>query len=200
MSAVGYEFSNLNFNLISDALRQLKSTNSASEAHGVMCGFICLGHRSDALSWWQFVAGEVPERVARENTQSQPLFELYRYSWQSITQMDHQFELLLPGEDVSLNDRAEALGDWCHGFLLGLGLAGLVLDNDIYQELRDALLHISEISNIDYDRIDVTDEEKLAFFEVREYMRFATLALYAQLTGHKLAESALLHSSGDTLH
>jgi uncharacterized protein len=200
MSAAVYEFSNLNFNLVSDVLRQLKSTTSAGEVHGLMCGFICLGHRADALSWWQFVAGEVPEHVVREDAQYQPLLELYRYSWQCITQMDHQFALLIPGEETSLNDRAQALGDWCQGFLLGLGLAGLVLDDGIYQELRDALLHISEISNIDYDRVDVTDEEIQAFFEVREYMRFAALALYAQLTGHKLAESAILHSSSDTLH
>ncbi|NKB46836.1 MAG: UPF0149 family protein [Legionellales bacterium] len=174
---------------VDETLRQLKALSDASQAHGLMCGFICLGQRPEQMSWWEVVTDHCVTPTTLDDVVYQPLLALYGYSWECITQMNFEFQLLIPADDRDLLERAKALGSWCQGFMTGLGMAGLTHADIDAQELRDALLHISEISKVDYEHLDSSEGDEQALTELYEYIRFAVLNLYADFNAAKKHKS-----------
>ena len=63
-----------------------------------------------------------------------------------------KFQPLLPADDESLDDRTAALGEWCQGFLYGLGAGRAVPDPDTLKgEAAEVLRDITEITHVDVD-------------------------------------------------
>jgi uncharacterized protein YgfB (UPF0149 family) len=97
----------------------------------------------------------------------------------SVTQLEDRsfaFELLLPDASAPTVERAEALLDWCRGFLGGFGLAGgneAGLSEEGGEALQD-LARLAQASPEDGD--DEEDQDALA--EIEEYVRVAVLLLH----------------------
>lgn len=90
------------------------------------------------------------------------------------------FQLFLPDDEEEIEQRVQALAEWCRGFLAAFALlvstsASQSLDEEIAESLKD----IAAIGEVAVD--DEADEEESEnhFFELAEYLRFATLNLFA---------------------
>ena len=103
-------------------------------------------------------------------------------TWQQLSARQSDFMLLLPDDDVSAHARAEAMGQWCEGFLHGL------VSEKHGDKLRERLASdpLSDIIKdmLEISRATVDDEDSdSAFAELVEYLR-----VVAQLTYEELAE------------
>jgi uncharacterized protein YgfB (UPF0149 family) len=164
--------------------RLLRSTGAAAEAaeaHGAFCGRACLIGAA-AIRVWQrelLAAAEPGNAVAHECGQA-----LERLAVASLLQLeagDLGFRLLLPADDETLQWRALALADWCHGFMHGLVAAGGsdsgpqadVLDSSIASEILD---DFSEITRAGAP--DEGEESEQAFAELVEYVRVSVQLMY----------------------
>ena len=143
-----------------------------SELHGSLCGYLAGGGRADADDWLQQLAVEADVAPASDGV----LAQLRSATLAQFDAQDFGFELLLPGDDATLAERADALIGWCNGFLGGFGLAAPPADM-LSDEAAEALQDMGRIaaSDLFYEDSE-TDEDALA--EIIEFVRVAALLLH----------------------
>ena len=168
------------------ALRRCGSTRNAGQAHGLLCSRLALAGADGASRWLaQVLAGTDPGNTLRTECEAL-LNALCTATWQQLAERQSDFMLLLPDDDDSVQVRAEAMGQWCEGFLHGL------VSETHGDQLRERLAG-EPLSDIIKDMLEITrgtagdeaeaEEDDDAFSELVEYLRVA-----AQLTYEELAE------------
>jgi len=168
------------------ALRRCGSTWNAGQAHGLLCSRLALAGADGASRWLaQVLAGTDPGNTLRTECEAL-LNALCTATWQQLAERQSDFMLLLPDDDDSVQVRAEAMGQWCEGFLHGL------VSETHGDQLRERLAG-EPLSDIIKDMLEITrgtagdeaeaEEDDDAFSELVEYLRVA-----AQLTYEELAE------------
>ena len=157
---------------VAGALQAAGLAIEPSELHGSLCGYVSGGGRGDADDWLQRL--ELDADVAP--TPGGSLDALRTVTLAQFAAQDFDFQLLLPADDAPLAERADALVDWCRGFLGGFGLAAPAADA-LSGESVEALEDIGRIaaSDLAYDGSEA-DESALA--EIVEFVRVAALLLH----------------------
>ncbi len=161
---------------VTAALEGVEATVSAAEAQGMLCGLFCAPEPPEAARWMaQVLDGLAPKgEPAREVLEA--LTELYHDTQDRLENDSLEFDLLVPDDDAELSDRAKALGQWCEGFLFGLGLAGTHDPAKLPKEANELVNDLTEIARIDSD-LEADEDNEIAYTELVEYLRAATLLM-----------------------
>jgi uncharacterized protein len=162
---------------LADTLARLRVGVSASDLHGSLTGYLCAGGSTTAEAWpaaLELDAGHGGEL----NDAAFPV--LYRHCREQLDDSELGFEPLLPGEEVALAVRAEALVEWCRGFLGGVGLAGAGSRGALSAEATEIVRDFGTIAASSFDYAD-DDEDETALSEVLEFVRVGVLLLYSEL-------------------
>ena len=93
------------------------------------------------------------------------------------------FQPLLPGDDASIGDRTSALGEWCQGFLYGLGtgVGGCRRLRVLQGEAAEVVRDMTEITHVDVDPDDDPESNEAAYAELVEFVRVGVQLLYEHL-------------------
>lgn len=159
---------------------------SLSEWHGMVCAYLCANETQQALTFLNSLIKKNNSTTGQELKEG--LFLVFSMAEHQLNELDFSFQLLLPDDHVPLNERAQALSEWCDGFLNGLKTtpqAKKHLDTDS----QEVLAHLQAFSELDYDALSISEEDEQAFMEIYEYTRMAVLRI-------KASEA----SSGDEIH
>lgn len=143
-----------------------------SELHGALCGWLS-GGGENAANWPAKVLAD--DNLPAPEPES-PLDELREVSAAQLDDRGFGFELLLPEIEDSLNDRAEALFEWCRGFLGGFGLAAGA-NPPLSEEAEEALQDLARLAQAAPESGD-DDEDEHALAEIEEFVRVAVLLLH----------------------
>lgn len=160
--------------------RQLAAADvdaSPAEAHGIAVGLLCAG-ATDTYACWErelLDGGGVGDVLADECRRS--LRALHDATAAALDDADMGLSLLLPDDDRPLAERAEALRDWCAGFLYGLGVAGIAPDRALSAEGREALHDFTELTRLDAEHVADSESEEGALTEIVEFVRVAVLLI-----------------------
>ena len=154
------------------ASRQAGLAAEPSELHGALCGWLS-GGGENVANW--------PAKVLADDTlpapeADSPLDELRKVSASQLDDRGFGFELLLPEVEDSLDDRAEALFDWCRGFLGGFGLAAGARP-PLSEEAEEALHDLARLAQAAPESSG-DDEDEHALAEIEEFVRVAVLLLH----------------------
>jgi uncharacterized protein YgfB (UPF0149 family) len=174
-SAGAYDFDQLD-----DAMGELEAVVSASGYHGMVCGRMIGGNCVVAADWsdeaMDFI-GLAPDTVA--SAELNALLELPRQVVAELSQQDFGFQLLLPPDTAPLPERAEALGQWCEGFLAGLVLAGQGQQqwDKLPAELVEGFNDLASIAQMG----PADEDAERDLMELLEYVRLVVLSAYAEL-------------------
>ena len=99
------------------ALARCQAGSGASELHGSLSGYLCAGGHADAADWLDKL--EVTPGV--EGATRDPLLrDLFERARAQFATDPAQVKPLLPASPFE--QRAQALVEWCRGFLGGFGL------------------------------------------------------------------------------
>ena len=143
-----------------------------SELHGALCGWLC-GGGENTPAWLARVLADddlpAPEAGGA-------LDALCQASAGQLEDRGFGFELLLPELDDSLATRAEALFDWCRGFLGGFGLAAGARP-PLSDEAGEALQDLARLAQAAPEAGDDEDDAH-ALAEIEEFVRVAVLLLH----------------------
>ena len=170
-----------------DSIASLALPFSASELHGLMCGYLCAGALQEGTSYLRAIMGNTTNKRVR--APALVLFALYAVSQQQLERFDFEFQLLLPEDEEPLSMRAQAFSEWCTGFGQGIMMAG-VREEQLEEDAQEALKHIQEFGRLDYSALDIDDDDERAFIEVSEYARMAVLHIRADLLSNNLNDSS----------
>ncbi|MGC4029818.1 MAG: UPF0149 family protein [Steroidobacteraceae bacterium] len=169
--------SNLAFEDLQRVLVQQRALTDAAEAHGVLVGALCA--MTCSLDDW--MAEILPEgRADRAGAAS--LRAIFDSTCGTLGDDNLAFEPLLPSDDASIGERTAALGEWCQGFLYGLG-SGCVPDPAAMDaEAAEVLRDLTEISQVEADMGDDIETNEEAYAELVEFVRVGVQLIYAHLT------------------
>ncbi len=183
------------FRRIEDILRRIGVGALAAEVHGSLCGLLCASEGVDAAAW---AAGVLRGTMGAPQDHSSPLGEvraadqalLVQLHTQTVAQINdanYGFDLLLPEDDEPLVERAEALSQWCQGFLLGLGLGGIQDHNKLPGDAGEIIRDLADISRLGHSGESGEDEET-AYAEIVEYVRMGVLLVFEELRPSRTAK------------
>lgn len=167
------------YDSFSETISVLTLNSSASELHGMMCAYLCAGEDSQGEAYIRALLNNKKDELSRNAILA--MFSVFSISQQQINNFDFEFEMLLPDENESLVERAQAFSEWCEGFTQGLTLLGVSMDQFYEEEAQDALQHLTEFAELDCDTLDVDEEDEKALMEVSEYARMAVIRLHGDL-------------------
>lgn len=179
MSAENYPIHLPAYQTFLDAIATLDLPISASELHGIMCGYLCAGAATEGESYLRALALNRKDESSRAAIRA--IFEVYNISQHQIVNFDFEFQLMLPAEHELLTDRAQAFSEWCEGFTQGMTISGVSYEQFQEEESQEALQHLLEFAQLEYETLQVDEEDERALMEVSEYARMAVLRLYGDL-------------------
>lgn len=166
-----------------ESIMDLSLPLSASELHGMMCGYLCAGANNQGEAYLRALLNNKKDEASRMAELA--MFSIYSISQQQITHFDFDFQLLLPDDDEELPDRARAFSEWCEGFTQALTTAGVDADQFYEEETQETLQHIQEFAEIDADSLEGDEDDERALMEVSEYTRMAVLRLHSELLANE---------------
>lgn len=160
------------FEELSSALRRAGATTTASECHGTLSGmFVATANQSCQTAWMKQVLSETDPNNAAVKECIQMMQQLFAQTVGSLESGDMGFQLLLPDDQQSLNERTTALAEWCQGFLYGLSLQGLEDTKTLPAEVTEIITDFSEITKAAWDENAATEESEQAFSDISEFVR-----------------------------
>ncbi len=156
---------------------------SPAEVHGILCGLICAGHPQAEAAWLAEVApqGPVGDLLAEASARDcrGRLDALAEQTRADIEGPGLGFAPLLPDDEQPLSARAEAVYDWCRGFLYALGLTG-VREADLSEQTREVFNDFVDITRLDLADLDEGEDNESALTEVVEFLWVAAMLVYEE--------------------
>lgn len=162
---------------IQDALEGARSLTDAAEAHGTLAGSLCSAAAYRFEDW----LGEImPEGRAAPDV-SGLLHDLFTGTATALVDAQMEFEPLLPADGQALADRAAALGQWCQGFLYGLGSGSLGDVSRLPGEVGEIVRDLSEITQVGVDARESEESNESAYAELVEFVRVGVQLIFEEL-------------------
>lgn len=172
------------FDVLDSTLRRCGASWDAAQSHGLLTGRLATAGVPAAPDWLLQVLEGTDEANALRAECLRILDLLYQSTYWELSERLSEFELMLPGDDDDVAQRAAALGHWCEGFLHGLVSVehSDALRNRLATEpLSDIIRDLLQITRAGLD--DESDEEdnETAYVELVEYVRVAAQLCYEEL-------------------
>ncbi len=166
-----------------DSLRKSASIDmNLSEAHGGICSQICF----DNDYYEEFVPLDQSDDGASVSVQigayRKALLKIIDENAKTLKDGDLDFELIIPDENYTIQERAEALSIWCQGFIDGVSFLlseqGLKIDQSENKESFEIIEDFTQISTLDSHSINEKVDEELALMELIEFVRLSVQMIY----------------------
>lgn len=170
----------INFDDFCDVLIPLGALNSPSELHGLLCGKLCGGAVLTSDQWLSS-AWELLDIVGEPNVEIQePVIAMYTITQEQLSSGDYDLQPFLPDDDSEMEQRTQALSQWCHGFLTGFGSAGIAADAEFTRDQADSLRDIASIVQVTVDEEEDRDEDdqESDYTDLVEHTRIIAMNFY----------------------
>ena len=164
----------------------IEEISSPSELHGLLTGIVCVTEAPTREEWSQILTTlNVPEL-------SEDALTLLTDEAEDVVHAISDDELdylpMLPDDEHPLQERVQALSDWCAGVVLGFGLAsGHIRDDE-----RELIENLQDIAAVEFEDSDNDEEGESSYEELYEFVRLIPVSLSIGRKKITVAESSLL--------
>lgn len=172
---------------LNEALRRLEIATESAECHGMLCAMICADKQPKKRWLDEILPAGLDDGDLLVKELLAMLEAMYATTQEQFDAAEFGVRLLLPDDNEALPVRLEALGQWCEGFYLGLGVAGISDLDKLPEDSREIVQDMIDIAQIEVDTGDTSEEDETAFEEVAEYLRVGALLIHEELSTPKQA-------------
>lgn len=153
-----------------------------AEAHGMLCGLLAVDVATPAARCLEEVLAGVDPQDAGADVTRKLMEALVTQVRSSLADEDFEFQPLLPEADEPISERVRALGRWCEGFAVGIGLAGLGAKRveALPESVSEFIADMGEIARVELGDEDGESAEE-AYAELLEYVRVGVLLVSEEL-------------------
>lgn len=171
-----------------DIERQLAASRALTdlpEAHGTLAGALCA---TDTIALDDWLREVFPEGVAGEA--ATPMLAVFEWTRHTLGAGQLEFQLLLPGDDEPMAVRASALGQWCQGFLYGLGSSPLPDIEQLPEDAAEIVRDLTALTRIGVDAQESPEDNEQAYAELVEFVRVGVQLLFDELAPFRQGAAA----------
>lgn len=151
---------------------------SPAEVHGVACGLAATALDDIETLWHQVIFEQVDPNDVLVQECRRSLDDMLDHALAELDDESFGLVLCLPEEDATVSQQAEALRDWCQGFLFGFGLAGEAVHAGLSPDAGEALQDMTEITRLDTETVEDDEEGERSVAELEEYLRVIALTIH----------------------
>jgi hypothetical protein len=130
-------------------LERMDTAVGAAEAHGWLCGALCVRADYGAREWLGDFAADSGGGGVPAGTSGPALGSLREDTLEALSSPEFTFMPLLPEDDAPLAERVPALAAWCGGFLYGIGTGAV----------GNAITKMGDVAELLEDLADITRAE-----------------------------------------
>lgn len=163
-------------------------TNTA-ELQGALCGLLCLDPLANRVTWYKTLF----EDIDPSEEEILDLTVLFDQTVQSLNSLDFDLQLDLPDDNAPLSSRISAMSYWCQGLIFGLGASGLTDDTELSTDCKEYIADVINISLINDNDIEESNEDEANFEELVEYLRMGLFLIYSELQPQNAENNATEH-------
>ncbi len=170
------------FTELADALGRAGAACGAAESHGTLCGALCAGVDGDE-TWLEHILDQADGSDEAQRECRRELTDLCDTTRAALLAGELGFTPMLPGDETGLAERTAALGEWCQGFLFGMGLGGSqpALEQ-MPDEAGEVLRDMGQIAQAGFEgEAAGAEEDEAAYAEIVEYLRVGVQLLFDEL-------------------
>lgn len=178
--------------------RQLVAAHALSdlpEAHGTLAGALCGSHQWGLEDWVREVFAE-----GRAGEAEPSLTAVFEWTRHGLQQGGLEFSLLLPDDASPVADRARALGEWCQGFLYGLGCHPLPPPEHLSTDAGEIIHDLTAIAQVGIDAEASAEDNEQAYAELVEFVRVGVQLLFEELAACRDLAGREERPHGHSLH
>lgn len=173
--------SSSSFSSLGDTLARAGAACDAAEAHGTVCGVLCIG-AADGDGWIRHILDQATGGEAQQKACRRELLALRDSARALLVSGTLEFTPYLPDDEIGLAARTAALAEWCQGFLFGMGLGGERLrTSELAEEAGEVLRDLGEIAKAGFEGGEPSDQDEADYAEVVEYVRVGVQLLFEEL-------------------
>ena len=160
-----------------------------SEVHGTIVGAIANHLKSGVTpDLLKLIEPQSDSNDGRFAQLTELLYELYRETSDLLFEGQDGFDLMLPGEDESIETRVDGIATWSKGYLLGLLYNNAFSVDQLPEngaEIARDLIEISEAAA----GADSEKEEDWALAELHEYVKVGAQLIFEFIYSQRTAEA-----------
>ena len=164
----------LDFDHLQKVLAESRALTDAAEAHGTLVGALCAAADFTLDDW----LAELYAEGRADEASSVLLRELFDATRAELVSDQMEFSALLPDDGTAIGVRAEALGQWCQGFLYGLGTRPLPEPEQLSRDAGEVIRDMTAITQVTADAEASDESNEEAYAELVEFVRVAAQLLF----------------------
>lgn len=181
---------------IEASLAASRALTDLPEAHGTLAGALCSSRSVSLEDWLREIFPEGQAGAAE--TAMLAVFEWTRHV---LDTRQFAFQPLLPDDETPVEARAVALGQWCQGFLYGLGSQPIPEIEQLPAEVAELVRDLTALTQIGVDAEESVEANEQAYAELVEFVRIGVQVLYDELAKFRdTDESGVADGTGPALH
>lgn len=172
------------YDYISECIENTGLVLMTSECHGNACGVLCSQIGLSPNEWFDtLLSNDANDDISVDQIEllSDLLKSLYQTTEQQLNNIDFEFELFLPDDEEKINDRLDALGEWCSGFLLGLSIGGITDIRSLPDEISAFLNDCLEIARVGNAELNHSEDDETSYSDLVEYVRMGVMTLFEEI-------------------
>ena len=180
-----FRMESVDYTAMQRILSQAGALTDAPEAHGTLAGAFCSADDYRFESW-------LTELFADGSATGEPanvLREMFNLTRASLHADDLRFVAVLPDDEEPLAARAEALGQWCQGFLYGLGTNPIPHPDSLPPDVAEVVRDLSSIVQVGVDETQDDEANESAYAELVEFVRIGVQLLFEELAPYRAANA-----------
>jgi len=155
-------------------------TVTVAEAHGCLCGALCGSNHYSFARWFDELSADWNEPGGDNAIVKDIIETLYKETVRAMRGDDMEFAPFLPDDEAPLARRAEALAQWCQGFLYGFGSVSGTQRN-LPAAVEEVLRDLTQIARAGAGDTDPTEEDEADYVEIVEYVRVGAQLVHDEL-------------------
>jgi uncharacterized protein YgfB (UPF0149 family) len=168
------------------AFNSIEELSSPSELHGILTGIICVTQAPSAEEWSGILTTlQIPSLAPAA-------LQLLTEEAEDIAAAIHEDALdylpMLPDDQHLLEQRVNALADWCAGVVLGFGLAS----GHLRQDEAEWIEQLQEVAAVEFSADDADEAGEEGFNEIYEFVRLIPISLSTGRKKVAVTETSLL--------
>ncbi len=171
----------MDFEQLNQAISSYKELESPSFLQGMLIGLMCADNTTTESIWIKKLLAESNVKSITESFLTH-LHQLYLDTNSMLNGADFDLELCLPNDSEDLNFRAALLGQFCEGFLYGMGTTGKTqkkLQGNVLELIKDfgsiAAIDVTQLNN------QGDDENEESIMQLIEYVKIGVMTINEEL-------------------